>query len=78
MKSKYMSRKFIIALVGLIDSLAATYYGNTIIAIAGIALAGCFVIGESIIDKEGAIKREQRITINEYKDAPIKEDKTNA
>lgn len=67
MKSKYMSRKFIVALVALIDSLAATYYGNTTIAIAGLFVAGCFVIGEAIVDACASIKREQIISIHEDK-----------
>lgn len=78
MKSKYMSRKFIVALVGLIDSFAATYYGNTAIAIAGIALAGCFVIGEAIVDKAGTVHREHEIIIHEHRDIPAKEDTANA
>ena len=67
MKTKYMSRKFIIALLGVIDSIAAAYYGNTVIAVAGLILAGCFVIGESIVDAHSAIKREQLISIHEDK-----------
>ena len=73
-----MSRKFIIALVGLIDSLAATYYGNTVIAVAGIALAGCFVIGEAIVDKAGAVKREHNICIHDYKYPASNEEEVNA
>lgn len=62
-----MSRKFIIALFGVIDSIVATYYGNTTIAVAGLILAGCFVIGESIVDAHSVIKREQLISIHEDK-----------
>lgn len=68
MKSKYMSRKFIIAVCGLGLSLVALFLGNDGIAYAGIALAGCFVIGESIVDKASCIKQNRSISINEVKD----------
>lgn len=75
MKSRYMSRKFIIALVALIDSFAATYYGNTTIAIAGLFVAGCFVIGEAIVDACASVKREQIISVYDDKSKADKEDK---
>lgn len=75
MKAKYMSRKFIVALVALIDSFAATYYGNTTIAIAGLFVAGCFVIGEAIVDASASIKREQIISIHDDKSKTSNEDK---
>lgn len=72
MKTKYMSRKFIVAVIGLVISLVALVLNNNVIALAGIGLAGCFVIGESIIDKAGAIKREYyneiRVTDNVTKE----------
>lgn len=63
MKTKYMSRKFIVAVCGLGISLIALILNNDVIALAGIALAGCFVIGESIVDKASAVKRN--INVNE-------------
>lgn len=65
MKTKYMSRKFIVAVCGLGLALVALFLGNDGIAYAGIALAGCFVIGESIVDKAGAIKRSREIYVEE-------------
>ena len=65
MKTKYMSRKFIVAVIGLVISLVALVLNNDTVALAGIGLAGCFVIGEAIVDKAGAIKREHHITVNE-------------
>ena len=62
MKTKYMSRKFIVAVCGLGISLIALILNNDVIALAGIALAGCFVIGESIVDKAGAVKRNINVT----------------
>ena len=64
MKTKYMSRKFIVAVCGLGISLIALILNNDVIALAGIALAGCFVIGESIVDKAGAVKRNINVTEN--------------
>ena len=68
MKTKYMSRKFIVAVCGLGLALVALFLGNDGIAYAGIALAGCFVIGESIVDKAGAIKNSREIYIEERHD----------
>lgn len=68
MKTKYMSRKFIVAVCGLGISLVALFLGNDGIAYAGIALAGCFVIGESIVDKASCIKQSRSISIEEVKD----------
>ena len=67
MKTKYMSRKFIVAVCGLGLALVALVLNNNIVALAGIGLAGCFIIGESIVDKAGTIKqsRAQQIVVNE-------------
>lgn len=65
MKTKYMSRKFIVAVIGLVISLVALVLNNNTVALAGIGLAGCFVIGEAIVDKAGAIKREHYVSVNE-------------
>lgn len=67
MKTKYMSRKFIISLAGLGVSIYALHVNNTSVAIAGLILAGCFVIGESIVDKHSVVHREQKIVINDHK-----------
>lgn len=65
MKTKYMSRKFIVAVIGLVISLVALVLNNNTVALAGIGLAGCFVIGEAIVDKASAIKQSREIYINE-------------
>ena len=67
MKTKYMSRKFIVAVCGLGLALVALVLNNNTVALAGIGLAGCFIIGESIVDKAGTIKqsRAQQIVVNE-------------
>ena len=72
MKTKYMSRKFIVAVCGLGLALVALFLGNNGIAYAGIGLAGCFVIGESIIDKAGAIKNSREIYIEERRNGDKK------
>jgi ABC-type polysaccharide/polyol phosphate export permease len=66
---KYMSRKFIVAVIGLVISLVALVLDNNTVALAGIGLAGCFVIGEAIVDKAGAIKKN--IHIDEYHNVPV-------
>lgn len=71
MKSKYMSRKFLLSLAGLGVSLYALSVDNTIVAVAGMVLAGCFVIGESIVDKAGAIHRQQTITVVDHKENKV-------
>ena len=57
MKSKYMSRKFIVAVCGIGLSLVALVLNNNGIAYAGIALAGSFVMGESIVDAMSSVKK---------------------
>ena len=52
-----MSRKFMIAVLGLVITVIALGYNNTVIALAGIALAGCFIIGESIVDAVASVKK---------------------
>lgn len=64
MKTKYMSRKFIVAVCGLGLSAIALFLGNDIISLAGIGLAGCFVIGESIIDKAASVKKVINVNDN--------------
>ena len=63
MKTKYMSRKFIVACCGLGLSLVALVLNNDFIAMGGIILAGCFVIGESFIDAFSSVKKQ--IIIND-------------
>lgn len=65
MKSKYMSRKFIVAIVGLALAIVGTMYHDFVSVICGSFIAGCFVIGESIIDKASSIKTERYVNINQ-------------
>ena len=67
MKTKYMSRKFIVAVCGLGITLIALFLGNDGIAYAGIALAGCFVIGEAAIDAFAAPKKSVTVSENSSK-----------
>lgn len=71
MKSKYMSRKFVVAVIGLGVSVVATVCNNTVVALGGLLLAGSFVIGEAIVDAHACTKKT--IDITEYRD--IKEKK---
>lgn len=76
MKTKYMSRKFIVAVCGLGITLIALFLGNDGIAYAGIALAGCFVIGEAAIDAFASTKKTVNIRESTLKNGT--DDEVNA
>ena len=61
-----MSRKFIVSLAGLIVSIVALCYNNTLVALGGLFLAGCFVIGESIVDANSCVKQSKKVDITDY------------
>lgn len=61
-----MSRKFLVSIAGLIVSIYALAVDNTLVAIAGIVLAGCFVIGESIVDAHSCVKQSKTVDLTEY------------
>lgn len=71
MKSKYMSRKFIVAVCGMGLALVALVLGNNGIAYAGIALAGSFVMGESIVDAMASTKRNVTVDETTYKNINV-------
>ena len=64
MKTKYMSRKFIVAVCGLGLALVALVMDNDGIAYAGIALAGSFVMGESVVDAFASTKKTITVVDN--------------
>lgn len=66
MKSKYLSRKFWVSIVGLVVSIVATFNDHTLVALGGLALAGCFVIGESIVDAHSCVKQSKNVDITDY------------
>ena len=74
MKSKYMSRKFIIALVGIILAIVGVVFGNNIAVLAGCFIGASFIIGESIIDKASSVHRN--IDVTEVRDYDIKVEKS--
>lgn len=71
MKSKYMSRKFIVAVCGMGLALVALVLGNNGIAYAGITLAGSFVMGESIVDAMSSTKRNITVDETTYKNVNV-------
>lgn len=71
MKSKYMSRKFIVAVCGMVLALVALIVGNNGIAYAGITLAGSFVMGESIVDALASVKRNVTVDETTYKNINV-------
>lgn len=70
-----MSRKFIVSLAGLIVSIVALCYNNTLVALGGLILAGCFVIGESIVDAHSCVKREHSVSETHYVDSDYLKEK---
>lgn len=66
MKSKYLSRKFWVSIVGLAVSIVATFNDNTLVALGGLALAACFVIGESIVDANSCVKQSKKVDVTDY------------
>ena len=66
MKSKYLSRKFWVTIVGLVVSIYATFNDNTLVALGGLLLAACFVIGESIVDAHSCVKQSKTVDLTEY------------
>ena len=78
MKNKYLSRKFWVSIVGLVVSIVAIFNDNTLVALGGLALAACFVIGESIVDAHSCVKQSKTVDLTEYHNVNhIKEDKNN-
>ena len=75
MKSKYLSRKFWVTIVGLVVSIYATFNDNTLVALGGLLLAACFVIGESIVDAHSCVKREHSVGETHYVDSEYLKEK---
>lgn len=71
MKSKYMSRKFIVAVCGIGLALVALVLNNNGIAYAGIALAGSFVAGESFVDGLSSVKKYINVDDTLYKNVNV-------
>lgn len=61
MKSKYMSRKFIIALAGIALAIGGVVYANQLAVFCGSFLGACFIIGEAVIDANSATKRQVKV-----------------
>ena len=65
MKTKYMSRKFIVAIAGLLVAIFGIGYGNNIAIVAGCLLAGAFIIGEAIVDAVASVKLQKIVSVEE-------------
>lgn len=57
MKSKYMSRKFILAVLWLIVAIIGLAVGNDTLVILAQIPTVTFILGESIVDKASSVKR---------------------
>ena len=66
-----MSRKFIVAVCGMVLALVALVLGNNGISYAGITLAGSFVMGESIVDAVASVKRNVTVDETTYKNVNV-------
>lgn len=65
MKTKYMSRKFMVAIDGLLVAVFGIGYGNNIAIICGCLLAGAFIIGEAIVDAVASVKLQKIVSVEE-------------
>lgn len=65
MKTKYMSRKFIVAIAGLLVAIFGIGYGNNVAIVAGCLLAGAFIIGEAIVDAVASVKMKKLVSVHE-------------
>ena len=66
MKSKYMSRKFILAVLWLIVAIIGLAVGNDTLVILAQIPTVAFILGESIVDKASSVKRSLDVTKYEY------------
>ena len=73
MKTKYMSRKFIVAIAGLLVAVFGIGYENNIAIVAGCLIAGAFIIGEAIVDAVASVKLKKMVTVDETTYHDIKE-----
>ena len=60
-----MSRKFIVAIAGLLVAIFGIGYGNNVAVIAGCLLAGAFIIGEAIVDACASVKLHKSVSVDE-------------
>lgn len=73
MKNRYMARKFLIAMFGMVLTLISVLFDNTVGIISGSLLGISFILGESVIDACATVKKEHTIMISETKDSTLKE-----
>lgn len=69
MKSKYMSRKFILAVLWLVVAIIGLAVGNNMLVIFAQIPTVAFILGESFIDSSSSVKREQSVSETHYVDS---------
>ncbi len=69
MKSKYMSRKFILAIAWCILAVVAMALGKDDLVYLSVLPSISFILGESIVDKASSVKRSLDVT--KYEDHKI-------
>lgn len=62
MKSKYMSRKFILAITWCILAIVAMALGKDDLVYLSVLPSISFILGESIVDKASSVKRSLDVT----------------
>lgn len=72
MKSKYMSRKFILAIAWCILAVVAMALGKDDLVYLSVLPSISFILGESIVDKASSVKRS--LTVNKYEDSHIQQE----
>lgn len=75
MKSKYLSRKFLIALAWIIFAIVAILLSKDKLVYLSALPSLAFILGESIVDAKSSVKQSMDVT--KYVQHNIKEDKTN-
>lgn len=75
MKSKYLSRKFLIAVAWTIVAIAALLLSKDKLVYLSALPSLAFILGESFVDAKSSVKQSMDVT--KYVQHNIKEDKTN-
>ena len=76
MKSKYLSRKFLLALAWTVFAIVAILLSKDKLVYLSALPSLAFILGESFVDAKSSVKQSMDVT--KYVQHNIKEDKTNA
>ena len=68
MKSKYMSRKFILAMCWVILAVIAMVLSKDALVYLASVPSIAFILGESIVDAHSCVKQSKTVDLTEYHD----------